>query len=53
MMYGDWVERAEDDLDRELAEGMLTPKEYSRYLRELHQEAEEAGYYDSGYEGDY
>lgn len=41
----DWVERAEEELENDLIAGMITQDEYNKFMRELHQEAEEAGYY--------
>jgi len=41
----DWVEQAEYELDNDLDNGVITREEYRRYLCELYQEAEEAGYY--------
>jgi len=52
-MYKDWVERSEDELDKELADGLITMKEYKRYIRELREEADEAGYYDGADQEDY
>ena len=37
MMPPNWkqIEREEDEIDRELADGKITPKEYARLHREL------------------
>lgn len=36
-----WYEKAEDEIDQELADGVITPKEHAKALRELRQEMQE------------
>lgn len=44
----DWVTKAEEELEESYGKGEITTEEYKRFMRELHEEAEEAGYYEQG-----
>ena len=41
----DWFERAEEELDYQLEQGEITIKEFNNEMRNLHEEAEELGYF--------
>jgi len=42
----DWADRAEEELQDQLADGEITKDQFKRLMRELRQEVQESGLYD-------